>query len=140
MTSQNKKIISQILLVPVVLAEIVTGLALVPMALVSIVCTGGVGLVVVIPLALVLFGVVKYVNKGIKRFGGLIKPEDDTANKHTWTKTEQSLVNYFIKSQKEGSSDETAIAHLKENGWTDADIQNARRIVDTLPNPPDPTK
>ena len=124
-----KKIISIILLFSISIAEIYFLVTIAIAVFMIVVCTAGIGLIAVIPLGTAFFAGAIAVDRWLLRYGGYMKPKSIEEKGSALSNEEQTLVDYFVKARKEGFAFEVLTPALKQNGWTDADIQTAQKIV-----------
>ena len=87
--------------------------------LIAVVCTAGIGLVVVVPVvAAIYMAIFKII---CKIMGVKVDPKKITISSNK----ELSLIGYIVNSRAGAVSDTTIRANLKSAGWQDADVENA---------------
>ena len=96
---------------------------------VSVVCTAGIGLVFWIPLCwLVGSGTLALIGIFVKKPDG----KEEATRKHTqFRRHEVALADFFRRAKDRGMSDDKIVADLRRNGWSDSQVQKARRILDS---------
>lgn len=102
-----------------------------PFLLASIVCTGGISLIVYIPLALMLGTAIdKLIFNRNNKIEEQISANTDknnvgSDNQILLTKDQIALVNYIREAQSRGMDTNSIFLALKDNGWMEDDIRKA---------------
>lgn len=101
---------------------------------ISIVCTGGVALVVWIPvlllvgqiLGIIILGIYRQINPTKKSTGYPADEASEEATKAASSRKETAIVEYIASCRNTGRMDDAVIrSNLKQSGWKDADIDSA---------------
>ncbi|KKQ77382.1 MAG: hypothetical protein UT00_C0013G0013 [Parcubacteria group bacterium GW2011_GWA1_38_7] len=94
--------------------------------LVSIICTGGVSLILWIPLwfgvGLVISSLLPVVTNSFKK---------SEAPEHNISNDQKALIDYIHQSRAKGVSDDNVFSLLKSNGWAENAIHDAFGLVAT---------
>jgi len=100
--------------------------------MISVICTGGVALIIWLPVLIIIgmivrpvYNLIRELITGKKRDSSADMVEERTVS--TMTKNhELSVIGYIVSARHDGLTDETIKANLKNTGgWADLDIANA---------------
>jgi len=95
----------------------------------SVVLTAGVALVVWIPLCwFVGWVTLELIGSFVKKPDG---KEEATRKRPLLSRDEVALTEYIRQAEARGMSDDKIVAHLRRNGWSNSQIQKARRILNS---------